>query len=138
MTERAYFAFWQASPAGHVNTFFFKLTDEDIIAEARSILADTSMTRRHVQGTINQSQAPYNPNWSFHLEPATIGFFERQIEVCDANMAHIDARLDEVGGSFLPHSFWCAWSSSLAVEVTHLVDPRTEKLFLLEPGLAQP
>jgi len=128
MTENAYFAFWQASPDGIVNTFFFKLTDPAKIAEARAILADTSLIRRHVHGTIRQSRVAYNPNWSFHIDPESVGFFERQIEVCDANMAHIDSRLDEVGGSFLPRSFWCPWSSAIAAEVTHLIEPETEKL----------
>ena len=128
MSEDAYFAFWQRSEKETINTFFFKLSDPTKIAEARSILADTSMPKCHVQGTIRQTPAPYNPGWSYHLDPASIGFFAIQIEVCDANMTLVQEHLDEVGGSFLPRSFWCPWSSFLAAEVTHLVDPDTEKL----------
>ncbi len=128
MPGNAYFSFWQSSPKGNVNTFFFKLTDQAKIEEARGILADTSLIRRHVHGIIQQSRAPYNPNWSFHLDPDTIGFFEMQIEVCDANTTYVEEHLDEVGGAFLPRSFWCPWSSTLAAEITHLVDPVTEKL----------
>ncbi len=128
MSETAYFAFWQASPKGQINTFIFKLTDSEKILEARQILADTSMIKRHVHGTVRQSRMPYNPNWSFHLDPATIGFFEMQIEVCDANTTYVEEHLDEVGGSFLPRSFWCPWSSTLAAEVSHLIDPDTEEL----------
>jgi len=73
----AYFAFWQNSPKGTIQTFFFKLVDPGKVAEARTILADTKLLRRHVQGTVVSSRVPYNPNWSFHLDPATIGFFER-------------------------------------------------------------
>lgn len=87
MTENAYFAFWQAPPDGIVNTFSSKLTDPAKIAQARAILADTSLVRRHVHGTIRQSRVAYNPNWSLHFDPEPVGFFERQIKVCDANMA---------------------------------------------------
>jgi hypothetical protein len=64
------------------------------------------------------------------MAPDTIGFFEMQIEVCDANSNYVEEHLDEVGGSFLPKSFWCPWSSTLAAEVTHLVNPETEELVI--------
>ncbi|MET3616146.1 hypothetical protein ABID16_004495 [Rhizobium aquaticum] len=130
MSENAYFSFWQRSPNGTINTFFFKLSDPIRIAQARQILADPTRIDRHVQGTVLQYKAAYNPDWSFHLDPKTIGFFEQQIEVCDANMTYIEEHLDEIGGSTLPKSFWCPWHSTLAAEVTHLVDSQTEKLMI--------
>jgi hypothetical protein len=68
------------------------------------------------------TKATYNPDWSFHLDPATIGFFEFQVEVCDANVTYIEEHLDEVGGSLLARSFWCPWSSRLVAEVTQDIE----------------
>lgn len=45
------------------------------------------------------------------------GLFEMQIEVCDANVTYVEEHLDEVGGGFLPKSFWCPWSSELEAEI---------------------
>lgn len=87
------------------------------ISDARKIIANPSDPRRHVQGKVVQQAASYNPSWSFHLAPDSVAFFEMQIEVCDANVTYVQAHLDEVGGSFLPKSLWCPWSSWLAREV---------------------
>lgn len=123
----AYFMFGQTSPKGEQEWFVFKLTDPAKIAEARALLGGGNDAKRHVQGTIVKSRVPYNPGWSFHLDPASIGFFEMQIEVCDANVTYVEEHLDEVGGSTLPKSFWCPWSSTLTAEVTDLFDPVTER-----------
>ena len=121
-----YFVFEQTAPNGDLKRFVFKLTDDQKIKEARMILAQGGH-KNHVQGTIIQQKAPYNPGWSFHLQPETIGFFEIQIEVCDANVTYVEDHLDEIGGSTLPKSFWCPWSSKLSAEVTASIDPVTEK-----------
>ena len=113
-----YFAFEQKSPTGKLLQFVFELNDEVKVAEARAILAAPNSLRNHVQGTIIPRPAPYNPDWSFHLDPATISFFEMQIEVCDANAIYVEEHLDEIGGSTLPNSFWCPWSSRLVREMT--------------------
>ena len=122
----AYFEFTQEAPSGESKHFVFKLTDENKVSEARAILRGES-TKVHVEGTIVPERAPYNPDWSFHLKPESIGFFEMQIEVCDANVTYVEKHLDEVGGSTLPRSFWCPWSSKLAREVTASIDPTTER-----------
>ena len=114
----AYFVFEQESPQGQMREFVFELLSESRIVEARSILADTNATKVHVQGIIVSSSASYNPGWSFHLDPASIGFFEMQIEVCDANVTYVEDHLDEIGGAELPHNFWCPWSSRLIREIT--------------------
>ncbi len=113
----AYFAFEQMSPKGQLEQFVFRLDDPARIAQARSILATGEQLKVHVQGTVVAQSVDYNPGWSFHLAPNTIGFFEMQIEVCDANVTYVETHLDEVGGSFLPKSFWCPWSSRLSKEV---------------------
>lgn len=116
-TSSALFVFAQTDPKGVEHFFVFKLENPARIQEARAILAKPSTLKRHVQGTVSQKPAPYNPQWSFHLVPSSIGFFEMQIEVCDANVTYVQDHLDEVGGSFLPKSFWCPWSSRLIREI---------------------
>lgn len=113
----AYFAFEQTDPKGVLHEFIFMLTDEAKIKEARDILANPRSMKRQVQGTIVRKRADYNPKWSFHLDPPTIGFFELQMEVCDANVTYVEEHLDEIGGSTLPKFFWCPWSSKLVREV---------------------
>lgn len=126
-TSAAYFVFEQPSPdRKKVNRFVFKLLDQDRIGEARSILAGRNGGRRSVMGTIVKRRAPYNPQWSFHLEPSTISFFENAVEVCDANMTYIEEHLEEIGGSALPRSHWCPWQSILTEELTSQIDPATE------------
>ena len=113
----AYFVFEQTSPKGEIKEFVFELRSSLKIAEARQILQDPTSLKAHVQGTIIASPAAYNPGWSFHLNPDSIGFFEMQIEVCDANVTYVEEHLDEIGGSTLPRNFWCPWSSRLTREV---------------------
>lgn len=115
---RAYFAFEQLIPSGELKQFVFQLNDAAKIEEARRILASGNQLKAHVQGKVVPRPADYNPGWSFHLDPETIGFFEFQIEVCDANVAYVEEHLDEVGGAFLPNRFWCPWTSRLSKEVS--------------------
>ena len=124
----AYFSFAHGEPVGGpVRLFIFKVSSEETIFDARKILTDVTDRRRSVSGKIVTTPAPYNPDWNFHINPETVGFFEYQIEVCDANPVHVEKHLDEVGGSYLPNSFWCPWQSHLLAEVSHLIDPETEK-----------
>lgn len=111
------FGFSQTDPTGAEHTFIFELRDPAKIREARAILANPSTPKRHVQGKVIAQAMPYNPGWTFHLAPNTIAFFEMQIEVCDANVTYVRDHLDEVGGSFLPKSLWCPWTSRLAREI---------------------
>jgi hypothetical protein len=114
----AYFVFDQTSPSGDLNEFVFMLRDESRIEEARRILGDPASYKVHVQGKVVKRRAPYNPRWSYHLDPDTISFFEMAIEVCDANMVYVEENLDEVGGSTLPNLHWCPWSSHLRRELS--------------------
>jgi hypothetical protein len=111
------FEFSQADAAGNKRRFVFQLIDSARVTEARSILRDSTSQKRHVSGVIVRGRAKYNPLWSFHLRPDSIYFFELQAEVCDANVVYVEQHLDELGGSFLPRSFWCPWSSYLEDEV---------------------
>ncbi|MBB2913896.1 hypothetical protein FHS43_005205 [Streptosporangium becharense] len=95
----------------------FKLTDPDKIREARDILSGAQSDRSHVLGRIVKRPAPYNPGWSYHLDPGSISFFAFAIEVCDASPRYVEDHLDEAGGAFLPGSIWCPWRSRLLREV---------------------
>ncbi|WP_232320084.1 BP74-related protein [Herbidospora daliensis] len=97
--------------------FVIELTDQAKIDHARRILKGEEKDKIHVMGRIKKRAAPYNPGWSFHLDPTTIMFFQHAIEVCDANTSYVEDHLDEACGAFLPGCFWCPWSSRLVAEV---------------------
>ncbi|MBJ6765947.1 calmodulin [Myxococcaceae bacterium JPH2] len=111
----ARFAFTQPSSRGQ--EFIIELNDENTINHARRILSGEEKNEVHVHGRIIKRTQPYNPKFSFHLDPATIRFFSMAIEVCDADMVYVEDHLDEAGGAFLPGGHWCPWSSTLAREV---------------------
>lgn len=110
----AYFAF---QTVGYPDDFIFELRDDDQIAHARRVLSGEETQRVHVHGRIVKRTAPYNPTWSFHLDPSTINFFDMAIEVCDSSTQYVEDHLDEAGGAFLPGGHWCPWSSKLTKEL---------------------
>lgn len=114
MTAPGYFEF-DYPPAPE--KFIIELTDEASITHARKILSGEETDTVHVTGVIVKSPAPYNPGWSFHLDPESISFFALAMEVCDAAISYVEEHLDEVGGAFLPGSRWCPWGSRLLREV---------------------
>jgi hypothetical protein len=97
--------------------FVIQLSDPEKISHARGLLNGTVTQRTHAMGLIVKQKAPYKPRWSYHLDPASISFFEMATEVCDANMALVEKDLAQVGGAFLPGSRWCPWSSRLVGEL---------------------
>jgi hypothetical protein len=109
----AWFSFTDASG----ESFAFRLTDADRIAEARAILSDNELAATHVGGEVVSAPAVGNTGWSFHLDPGTIFFFEMSTEVGDSTMRYIERHLSEVGGAFLPGSIWTGWSSRLTAEL---------------------
>ena len=115
MPEKAYFIF---DIPHHPETFVFELTDPKRIQEARDILSGKQTGKTHVAGIIVKSPAPYNPDWSYHLNPESISFFEMAIEVCDADIRYVEDHLDEACGHFLPGCRWCPWGSRLLREVS--------------------
>ncbi|WP_329614698.1 calmodulin-binding protein [Streptomyces brevispora] len=94
-----------------------KLVKEDQIDHARELVSGATYERPHLIGRLNKRQADYNPNYNFHFEPDTVGFFDYAIEVCDATLQYTEDHLDEVGGPFLPGRVYCPWSSRLIKEV---------------------
>ncbi|WP_342375285.1 calmodulin [Myxococcus stipitatus] len=115
MAAATRFAFTQ--PSSPNVEFIIELTDENAIAHARRILSGEEKNEIHVHGRIIKRPQPYNPRFSFHLDPSTIRFFSMAIEVCDANMVYVEEHLDEAGGAFLPGGHWCPWDSRLSREV---------------------
>ena len=116
MANPCYFAFTQPSSPGA--EFVVQLNDDKLIAQARRILAGQETQEIHIHGRIVKRTAPYNPKWSFYIDPATINFFAVAIEVCDADMRYVEDHLDEAGGAFLPGAHWCPWTSTLSRELT--------------------
>lgn len=112
----AYFAFEQPSSPG--KEFIIELKDDAKIQKARDILSGKEEWETHVHGRIVKRTAPYNPKFSFHLDPSTINFFSMAIEVCDASMNYVEEHIDEACGAFLPGCHWCPWDSRLKREVT--------------------
>ena len=112
-------AYFQVSGATKSDTFIIALTDPVLIAQARTIVNGTQMTRIHVHGIIEPTAAAYNRDWHFHLQTETIGFFELAAEVCDASTSYVEDHLSEIGGAFLPGRHWCPWASKVIAEVTY-------------------
>lgn len=108
----AYFEFTDAT-----DTFVFKLTDSAKIQHARDLVNGVTTDNPSVIGKIVTGTASYNPAWSYHYDPDTVGFFEVATEVCDASIGYVEEHLSEVGGAFLPGNTWCPWSSQLVREV---------------------
>ena len=96
-------------------TFVIEIVDPARIDEARKIIS--SKSSKGVMGTVVPKSASYNPPWSWHLNPATISFFDMATEVCDCNVDYLEEHLSEIGGAFLPNSSWCPWGSRLVKEV---------------------
>lgn len=58
---------------------------------------------------IVQEAVPYNPPWSYAMDPRTIHLNEVFIEVCDGNPYYVEEHHDEWMGQR-----WCPWSSYVA------------------------
>ena len=109
-------AYFKVAGATEADTFVIALADPATIAEARAMVSGEAPSK-HVTGLVVAESAPYNKPWSFHLDPASISFFEMSIEVCDAATTYVEEHLGEVGGAFLPGRRWCPWSSRVIEEV---------------------
>jgi hypothetical protein len=98
-------------------TYVVKLVEPNQIKHARELVSGETTDRPHIIGRITKRPAPYNPRWSYHLQPETVQFFDVAIEVCDATIPYVEDHLDEAGGPFLPGLVWCDWSSRLVREI---------------------
>jgi hypothetical protein len=105
-SDEAYFVFGDSQ---HPELFVFKLTNPTRIQEARDILR--SGAQKIVSGTIIKQPVYYNPQWSFHFDPKTIGFVDFAIELCDGGAQAIEDNLDAA------YPLWCPWSGRLMREI---------------------
>jgi hypothetical protein len=97
--------------------FVILLKNEDDIQRARNML-DGIEPNLSIIGTIVKEKKYYNRNYSYHIDPKTIGFFELAMEVCDATFNYVENNLSEVGGSFLPNNVFCPWTSHITRELS--------------------
>ncbi|MDP9846851.1 calmodulin-binding protein [Streptosporangium lutulentum] len=110
-------AYFQMTTIERPKPFVIQLTDAAKIEHARKILSGKETERTHIHGRIIKRTAPYNPAYSFYLDPNTIDFFQMAIEVCDATLSYTEDHLDEACGAFLPGCHFCPWTSKLIAEI---------------------
>ncbi len=114
----AYFTVYNVTGDSTVSQqFVVKITNALTIQQARTVLTEPESERPHVRGIVVKAPAYFNSPWSFHVDPATVGFFDASVEVCDASTSEVENHLMQVGEAFLPDSVWCPWSSSLLAEI---------------------
>lgn len=109
-------AYFEVTDVTHAR-YVLKLVEPAEIEHARELVAGSTTDQPHVIGRIVKRTAPYNPRWSYHVQPETVHFFDSAIEVCDATIPYVEDHLDEAGGAFLPGLVWCDWSSRLVREI---------------------
>lgn len=97
--------------------FVLKLTDPAKINQARRQIARIDPPL-HVIGIIVKAATCWNPNYSYHLDPSTVDFFESATEVCDASFQYVEQNLAETGGALLPGLRFCPWTSYLVEEIS--------------------
>jgi hypothetical protein len=113
LEEPAYFV--MSDVTGH--TFIVEITNPADIRHARELVRGQTHDLPHILARIVKHPAPYNPQWSYHIDPSTIEFFDVSTEVCDATIPYVQEHLSEAGGAFLPGLIWCDWSSHLVREI---------------------
>ncbi|SDM66833.1 BP74-related protein [Allokutzneria albata] len=113
MFVAAYFAFRQQGG----REFVFQLTCRNRIAHARRILAGEEREKVNVFGRIILSAKPYNPGWSYHLEPDSVQFFAAATERKIADVLRTGGQRGEVSGIFLPGGYWFPRGSRVLREV---------------------
>ncbi len=104
-------------PTPEQGRFVIALADPAMIEQARKAIENPDENPSSVMGIIVKTPAPYNPPWSYHIDPTTIELFENAIEVCDAAPDYVEEHLDEVCGAFLPDCRWCPWFSKVVREL---------------------
>ncbi len=99
------------------DTLIIEVVEESKVALARDILSGREEYRVRVGGRIIRARAPYNPQWSFHLAPESILFYQSSVDLFDAPLRRIEEELSAVGGTFLPGFMWAPRGSRLLREL---------------------
>jgi uncharacterized protein (TIGR03437 family) len=111
-------AYFQAVTAADGAQFIVRLNNPGLIQKARDIVSGKERKAVHLSALIVKASATYNPGWSFHLDPDSVGFFAVAAEACDAATVLVEQRLNDAGGQFLPGGRWCPWSSFVVGELS--------------------
>jgi hypothetical protein len=112
------FAHFRVSDGAGSPDFIIRLANPETIMTARDQMKIPVEQRLSITGIIVKETSCWNPNWSYHYDPATVNFFELAMEVCDATFAYAEEHLQEAGGAFLPGLRLCPWGSFVVEEVT--------------------
>lgn len=103
-----YFRIQEPNPK---NSFVIELTDPAKIATARAIASGLQKKQVHVEGDLVKTQVFYNKPWHFHLDPASIKFFQIGPRICDRSSTWLQAHLAQAPKT------WCPWGSRVAKEI---------------------
>jgi hypothetical protein len=79
-----------AGRGNDIETFRIRLEDPQLISQAEQLLK--SGARRNVSGTLQRGNGGFNTPYGWHLAPATVGFPEITMELCDGRPTQIDKR----------------------------------------------
>lgn len=84
-------------------SFRILVNDPAVIAEAERLVA--AGEPKIVVGRVEAGDGGFNAPWSWHLAPATVGFAEVTIELCDGCPSFLEAHpADWLGRDFCPWS----------------------------------
>jgi len=97
--------------------FTVKVDDPSKIEHIRNILSGIEKERTLLVGTIVKSQADYNPDWSFHLDPASLQLVKGVEKASDATICGVEDQLHRVGRDFLPDNRMCDSSLRFLAEL---------------------
>jgi len=110
-------AYFKVSGAKPENDFVIALKKPEQIEAARAIVSGAETAKVRVNGIVVPGKVAWNKPWSFYVDPDSISFFELGSVGCSAATSTVEARLSEVGGSFLPGRRWCPFSSRVSEEI---------------------
>ena len=119
MFTAAYFAFRQRG----CREFIFKLTCKERIAHARRILSGEEREKVNAFGRIKLTAKPYNPGWSYHLDPDSVQFFAAATEGAIADGLCAGGQCGQCGeasGIFLPGGYWFPRGSRVLRELVDI------------------
>ena len=111
-------AYFKVSGAKPENDFVIALKKPEQIEAARAIVSGAETAKVRVSGIVVPGKVAWNKPWSFYVDPDSISFFELGSVTCSAATSTVEARLSEVGGSFLPGRRWCPFSSRVSEEIS--------------------
>lgn len=110
--------YFKVTGAKPENDFVIALKKPEQIEAARAIVSGAETAKVRVSGIVVPGKVAWNKPWSFYVDPDSISFFELGSVTCSAATSTVEARLSEVGGSFLPGRRWCPFSAKVSEEIT--------------------